>query len=1248
MLLWSRCCCICVVAALLLCPRICGVDFYTTPENPAASHIASVAAVFASSVAKSSGSEVVKVVSGQTDAEVDTFAVTTQQTRGSQKGAEQWGHPTDGKMSKIAEKRKFSPLDNFNETSKKNNEEVRARESGSTGGYSPLPDRASTGVSGGIYNVVSVPEDETSEEQKGSCQFANQGVYSARGASGGLGMPGRTTRFGVKVCGAWPSCGNCSTLYTGDCKYVFPTFVTVYEKRDEKDGRSKLCACKALACDLPWDPSGWNKSCFQELGCVDKPFLHMPGPFCHCLYGGDRTKVRFVPLQFSEQSFWRPGIVAIVEQGSRVGGKGTYGVSSKHIIRPSGDSAEDKSTPRKTEPLSKDGYQYHISGPAITMQYQDYSFNSDGREHYLKLRRGKDSVCVKYYGSDANRVTELLEECLPIPHMPTPRVYRAARSVESGHGQSKYSVLSEGYVVAKKIGGEYYEGAKQHYVKRDTEHYTGTGSRTMGSPEPGAQQFVSYSEKESEKQAVVAYEGIFKNEEIDGKVPKVGDKDTYVLPLTSVRKKQVGYVFRECIGFPGEEKCHEDTEDVSSVYGHAVGHFRGYSGKWFTGNSSGAVVRDSLKNGPLRFIDVALYDKNNKKEREIKEREIVEVCVPGVHSSGYGCVESGKVTPASGVKCIFGEENDASEYEIFGTDAGNLLRVWLRRYPSVLRRYVLVGGGDNTRRVPCDDKYTVSLRTLNQQTMDNMSIREGQFLIHEDAIGGGVQGGSDLCAQPKLGVVYYYEPGKFTTEAGDLAGCKSRGVQYYSPQDKVESCTYEYMNLGDYSPVSPGDHVSGKNPPQERRLDLRPLNIYDRGMCVDNFPRAWYKPEYRVRNKQAELVSKEYVIAGPFTLGKGLGTLSGKPCQFLKIEAWGGGEAAMKENGGTHRSGRPGQYIMSILHDPRNGHATFLSHANSVLKSVLTQSADTSGRGVSLQPNDLVFWIVADIGEGGEHDKPKKQERHQETGEYYVRMKEEGQRREERIDKGTNITYGGGTGAGGDTVVKLCVSKRNALNSGEGVQDDVKQGSAWNKIPANKVLCYEMMRAVGGGSERAGGVDKDLIANLVLSYRTITGDVLLNDQRANRLMLEGHGMFTKFPLEMNFPITNSKEKELQISDYFEGRSLPKASCQYRSRYSKWNNGDIFVPGMGGCWNRDKSGTLRDKPGLGQSGAVMVTCELWTAGSTATEVITHTRGGQRGSTNVERGAQSGRVAAPSNAARVSSTTHPETAGSSRSK
>ncbi len=112
------------------------------------------------------------------------------------------------------------------------------------------------------------------------------------------------------------------------------------------------------------------------------------------------------------------------------------------------------------------------------------------------------------------------------------------------------------------------------------------------------------------------------------------------------------------------------------------------------------------------------------------------------------------------------------------------------------------------------------------------------------------------------------------------------------------------------------------------------------------------------------------------------------------------------------------------------------------------------------------------------------------------------------------------------------------------------------------------MRAVGGGSTHPGVLNVKAIKDLMVSYRTIIGDVLAGDDRAARLLLEGRAMFTKFPLEMNFPLTREKERILKVKEYFEGRSLPRSLCKRRLRYSKWRENDVFVPGMGGCWGDD--------------------------------------------------------------------------------
>ncbi|NLP82086.1 hypothetical protein, partial [Acinetobacter baumannii] len=175
-------------------------------------------------------------------------------------------------------------------------------------------------------------------------------------------------------------------------------------------------------------------------------------------------------------------------------------------------------------------------------------------------------------------------------------------------------------------------------------------------------------------------------------------------------------------------------------------------------------------------------------------------------------------------------------------------------------------------------------------------------------------------------------------------------------------------------------------------------------------------------------------------------------------------------------------------------------------------------------------------------------------------------------------------GVGGDTIVKFCVCASGNCTSASSGQNANSN--------SNGKRCYTIMTAVGGGSKRAGTLDESAIKNLVVSYRTITGDVLADDDGATKLLLEGRAMFTKFPLEMNFPLYDQEGNTRKwldlIAEHFRGRSLPRELCTWKDMYYIYRGfGDFFIPGMGGCWKDDSK-----IPGLGESGAAMITCELW--------------------------------------------------------
>ncbi|ACZ48968.1 hypothetical protein ACIS_00309 [Anaplasma centrale str. Israel] len=1033
----------------------------------------------------------------------------------------------------------------------------------------------------------------------------------------------------LKVCGAWPACGTCVRMYEGDCRYVFPTFVMTYGVKDQT-GPGKICACKALACNLPWDPSGWNRSCMQELGCFNKPLVRDAGPFCNVLPGRKRSaKVRFVPLEFSKQSFWRPGFVAIVEswEQDRESSKVLHRKVRKHIINPGRSSPVFEGIIGQ-----KDEYEWHTKGWkdvkeeqewAISEQEKSYSFSDGGVTHYLKARREQDAVCVRYYGNDEAMSTELFEECLPIPPMELPRIYQAyslTDSVGRGYKRDEYIVQhckssaasrteyrisnskSDKYMVQFIRGENTVKSAAERldlnnnsrqdesdraFVQHLKKHTSGTNTsgRWVVSDEDGT--WVIHEEKIVEKEDSPTLAEWYRQHITNT------DRITRSSGFDTCERK-----LRECVQFGGKSMCVDIDNKSSdsrisstlqllrgtssqkwktdtSYYKHPVGAFFGYSSIDFMHQKITEIAKEHGGNAnKVEFVGVAAGP----------NRELGGVCDKTSDDSGdskceYYVVKTGKPR----VMCItgIGSGTDISDYEIANNaNDGGISRTWLRKQPKMLRRYVLAGEGDDARRVVCDDRYSMNLQLLSQPILDSIVVKDGRFVVPKTLSGGTRSSGGkgNPCARADANTVYYYESGRFTTEPGSLTGCADLNTQYYAPGKKIEGCTYEYVSMDDYRPISLGGRVSmgaGYDLPSrvpagdkaaeegsDPAVKLQPLSLYDRGLCIDDFSRYWYEPEYKIESEKVQTVAKEYVVL-KFEASSGnriTGTLpsqNNKWCQFYKIEAWGGGEAAAITDIGARRSGRPGQYVVGILRNP--------SCDGNYNCDVFAHHSKQHGIRIS----DLEFSVKVDIGEGGEHGKPKKEESHKQHPVKYVRTPD-------------SKDYGANTGAGGDTVVKFCVQKKSSARNQNGAQNGTQHSQQ------DREQCYEIMRAVGGGSTQAGVLNVKAIKDLMVSYRTITGDVLAGDDGATKLLLEGRAMFTKFPLEMNFPLTREKEQVLEVKEYFEGRSLPRSLCKRRLRYSKWRENEVFVPGMGGCWDQDGDAT----PGLGESGAVMITCEQW--------------------------------------------------------
>ncbi|MFV9921552.1 MAG: hypothetical protein AB8U72_02510 [Anaplasma ovis] len=1040
---------------------------------------------------------------------------------------------------------------------------------------------------------------------------------------------------GINVCAAWPACGTCVRMYEGDCRHVYPSFVMVYSAHDT-EGAEQICACKARSCYLPWNSTEWDKNCYQQLGCFDKAVAQTAGPFCNVLPRHHRpTSVRFVPLEFSKQSFWRPGFVAIVESWEHKDGAIIKKVS-KHVIHPGGpdgergtiatatttDSASQQNGQNAQE--SKKEHSWHTEGHSIDEEARDYSFSDNGNTHRLKARRVQDTVCVGYYGEDKDRESEISSSCVPIPAMERPLVYQAYRAQDikgTPFGGNHKTVLDNllgqhrsadwvyacptAVLIAKNYGrvqkgrspGEYkvdfYWGGYGELP--DCQVFSVDSTKGTCDCSAGNERFIDCRKKCSYnaggrvpawvlgiyygKRRIVRGAGELEAQEIIQRTskPRAGKgKDIHHMVHHSLGRSCV-FGYKQCVRFNGTT-CHDEkwhTEHWSGKYyenprdmfvGYATAQFTSEQGKQENGTQSGAKFLGVIADSALREMERSCVD---VEDREGKSK----VC-------WYNTTEN----VGANVLCISGTGSDVSEYEIRSRDDMGVARTWLRKQQKVLRRYVLVDDGGNVRRVACDDKYSIVPGSLSQDILDSMVVQNGQYIFPKEFLERSiVKGSDDPCSDPNSKIVYYHESGGFTSDPGAISGCSHPVTQYYGSGKEVRGCAYEYVSMDDYRPLtfsgvtsesdvlatsatpvhdaeqahasvavqSGGSITIGKKLATD--LELRPLNPYDRGLCIDNFPRHWYEPRYifpstngdfkkyapdtntdysYVPNELSPTVTRNYVMlkfkAKDQSLRKG--------CDFYRIEAWGGGEAAAKTETGERRSGRPGQYSMVVLRNP-----------NCTDEGCEAFSRNKGGKRVQ----DLELSIEVEVGEGGRSGTNKKDPKEQPNDDL---------------------------GVGSDTVVKFCVCNN---------------GTCTQNPPGSGKKCYEIMRAVGGGSKHAGKLDASAIKDLVVSYRTITGDVLAGDDGATKLLLEGRAMFTKFPLEMNFPLYDQvgKMKEwlnLGIAEHFQGRSLPRELCTWKDRYYTYRDpGDFFVPGMGGCW-KDNS----EMPGLGESGAAMITCELW--------------------------------------------------------
>ncbi|WP_249548738.1 hypothetical protein [Anaplasma phagocytophilum] len=1036
-------------------------------------------------------------------------------------------------------------------------------------------------------------------------------------------------RLKLRVCGASPQCGSCVDMAPGDCRYVFPTNVMVYTEKSS-DNVERICSCQVFACYLPWDPLGFARKCTTHLECFTKPLRRSIAELPRALVGrsGRIASVTFSPMSFMYQSYGKPGVVANIYIGDKLQKRKylfpqvqTY--STRGLIphgcttTKTGDTrCRLLSAPKNiNKTLSSGGI---LSSAKIKEGIQSF--------RYYAVRRN-DKVCINYHeekGSSTAAVQKKVQ-CFPIPELQAPRMYAL-----NGDIKNRKTLLLDLEILKM--------GLSSKVLKQCI---------TMG-----------YGDDHDEKEECLPDSLALLKMPMDMEYANVQNGGDCI--LERIRGKGA-----------------EDNKGIVKFDGYSILAYKYASELQKMWLKKGVWLSD-----PVKLCRFAMQHRRKTNETDgVSKTSACEYATQRVerlittNSLSAAIKEYGEDRSSwhdfkrgGMVLCHIVAESDNKEYEVLrvvdcskeeceSKIASKLhpaaSRVRVRKKPKTLRRYAEVSIGSITKRVRCDDKYSIPLHSIGQKVLDESKVSGNRFKLPRDYLQNSVMDNSEHPCTNAEAVVYYYEGGGFI-EGYDSKGCGNYVEEYYAPGKKIVGCEYEYVRTDNYKPFlsGVGDVAS---------LSLVPLSIYEQGFCIDNFSKTWFRPTYNNVNFHIEQTAQEKVdvslvekVVQHVTSGRqdisieafvqelGLKQSDEKKrkemlaalkkieeevkkktalssseccvwksrvtvgsdkavsyeqvrstyrypvpmvtdsnvhddkkredkCTLYKIEMWAGGEAASKTVLGKKRSGRPGQYAMLVLDFEKLKSQAKTSTENSQSQKGAEDPWWSSAvESINKAPHHS---LIMEIGEGGQPSDDR------------------------AVSKG------------GDTVLKLCKddNRTNTGQSGADIWPHVEQaitsmGAADSAKRGSSHSCYEVARVVGGGSSVIGEPQYEIAKDLIVYYRTITGDVLANDDGGDGLLENNNAMFTKFSFEMNLPTQSVARDDaflkglLGNKNYVEGRSLPRRLCTWKEKRStsQEKSKNAFIPGMGGCWKSDEKGqlTVAAIPGVGENGAVMITCERW--------------------------------------------------------
>ncbi|WP_232228950.1 hypothetical protein [Ehrlichia japonica] len=321
--------------------------------------------------------------------------------------------------------------------------------------------------------------------------------------------------------------------------------------------------------------------------------------------------------------------------------------------------------------------------------------------------------------------------------------------------------------------------------------------------------------------------------------------------------------------------------------------------------ATGRDYRDEVKEMSIPALSSVLGESikliQPKMNIETHEFETGKSCIEGRCTETIEEVATNKIQHDS-IKCLQGLNYVRKGYYIkkYDKTIGGHRYFWLRLNKKKLVRHRY----DGETYYPCDDSMSYDLDNINMRSfVTSIKVLGNHYTIPR--LGPSInpyKGNTErnLCRNSQL---YFYVP-TYLREIEDEKECVFGELKYSSDEEKhTKSCLYSYTS-DDFQTFGPS-----RNKSELENMDfilqnngvpdgLVERNLYFEEMCVDQFP----KYEYKVKKHIYGARTKRYVYEID----------SYRKCDFIKVEAWGGGQAGYIKDGKAY-SGAPAHYTLGIL-----------------------------------------------------------------------------------------------------------------------------------------------------------------------------------------------------------------------------------------------------------------------------------------------------------------------------------------------